>query len=123
VGGCALTLECGQHDDPAAPEVAYRAIVNTLAHLKLIDAPDPAPAARMEGLRLCEVVPRLHAGDALLGDWTSFDPVSAGEPIARRHDGAEVRAPHAGYVVFPNPSADVGNEWFYLARAEPRLSR
>ena len=123
VGGCALTLECGQHDDPAAPEVAYRAIVNTLAHLKLIDAPDPAPAARMEGLRLCEVVPRLHAGDAFLGDWTSFDPVNAGAPIARRHDGAEVRAPHAGYVVFPNPSADVGNEWFYLARAEPRLSR
>ena len=30
-GGYALTLECGQHDDPAAPDVAYRAIMNTLA--------------------------------------------------------------------------------------------
>ena len=34
IGGSALTLECGQHEDPAAPDVAYRAIVNTLAHLR-----------------------------------------------------------------------------------------
>jgi predicted deacylase len=123
VGGWSLTLECGQHDDPAAPDVAYRAIVNTLAHLQLIDAPDPAPAARMEGLRLCDVVPRLHAGDAFVREWTSFDPVHADQPIARRHDGTEVRAPRDGYVVFPNVAAEVGNEWFYLAQAEPRLSR
>lgn len=123
VGGWSLTLECGQHDDPMAPEVACRAIVNTLAHLKLIDAPDPAPAARMEGLRLCDVVPRLHPDDAFVREWTSFDAVDAGQPIARRHDGTPVRAPHAGYVVFPNVAAEVGQEWFYLARAEPRLSR
>jgi predicted deacylase len=123
IGGCALTLECGRHDDPAAPDVAYRAIVNTLAHLRLIDAPDPAPTARLEGLRLCEVVPRLHAGDAFVREWISFDPVTEGQSIARRHDGTEVRAPHAGYVVFPNPAAEVGNEWFYLARTATRLSR
>ena len=34
-GGYALTLECGQHADPAAPDVAYRAIMNTLAFLGL----------------------------------------------------------------------------------------
>jgi predicted deacylase len=45
VGGWAFTLECGQHDDPRSPEVAYRAILNTLAHLKMIDAPAPAPVA------------------------------------------------------------------------------
>lgn len=123
VGGCALTLECGQHDDPHAPEVAYLAIVNTLAHLRLIDAPDPPPAQHLEGLRLCEVVPRLHADDALVQGWTSFDPVTDGQTIGLRHDGTAVAAPHAGYVVFPNPAAEVGNEWFYLARAEPRLTR
>src|SRR5450830_182635 len=42
-GGYALTLECGQHQDPAAPDVAYRAIMNVLAHLQLIDAPAPTP--------------------------------------------------------------------------------
>jgi hypothetical protein len=33
-GGCALTLECGQHADPHAPDVGYRAILATLAHLR-----------------------------------------------------------------------------------------
>ena len=43
-GGYAITLECGQHADPAAPDVAYRAIRNTLAHLGLVDEPEPAAA-------------------------------------------------------------------------------
>jgi predicted deacylase len=41
VGGYALTLECGNHADPQAPEVAYRAIRNTLAHLGLVQAAPP----------------------------------------------------------------------------------
>ena len=53
-GGYALTLECGQHADPAAPDVAYRAIMNTLAFLKAIDAPEPEPVAieQMEALSM-----------------------------------------------------------------------
>jgi predicted deacylase len=123
VGGCALTLECGQHDDAAAPEVAYRAIVNTLAHLGLIDALHPAPASRLEGLRLVEVVDRLHLGDSFAQAWQSFDPVAAGQVIGTRHDGAVLAAPFDGYVVFPNAHAEPGNEWFYLARHNPRLTR
>lgn len=123
IGGWALTLECGQHEDPAARDVAYRAILNTLAHLKLIDAPDPAPAARLEGLRLCEVFPRLHADDAFVQPWKSFDAVRAGQPLATRHDGGVLSAPFDGYVVFPNPRALPGNEWLYLAQPQPRLTR
>jgi predicted deacylase len=123
VGGCALTLECGQHDDPAAVTVAQRAILNTLAHLRLIDAPDPPPVQHLEGLRLCEVVPRLHAGDAFVQTWRSFDPVRAGQLIARRADRTPIAAPFDGYVVFPNPLAEAGHEWFYLARPEARLTR
>ncbi|MEO5733340.1 MAG: succinylglutamate desuccinylase/aspartoacylase family protein, partial [Rubrivivax sp.] len=43
-GGYGITLECGQHDDPAAPDVAYRAIVQTLALLGLADLPLSPPA-------------------------------------------------------------------------------
>jgi uncharacterized protein len=123
VGGCALTLECGQHDDPRARDVAYQAIVNTLAHLRLIDAPDPPPVPRLEGLRLCEVFPRLHGGDEFAQGWKSFDAVGAGQRIATRHDGSVVAAPFDGYVVFPNALAEPGNEWFYLAKVQPRLTR
>jgi predicted deacylase len=123
VGGWALTLECGQHDDPDAPHVAYRAIVNTLAQLQLIDAPRPEEAPRMEGLRLCEVIDKAHASDTFASDWKSFDPVSAGQLIGKRHDGTPVFAPFEGRVVFPKGNADAGEEWFYLAKAHSRLNR
>ena len=121
-GGAALTLECGQHDDADAPAVAYRAIVNTLAHLRLIDAPDPPPVAQIECLSLCEVVDRLHPDDAFPRAWRSFDPVAEGEAIATRHDGSTLVAPFGGCIVFPNPSAEPGHEWFYLARPSARLA-
>ena len=117
VGGWALTLECGQHDEPGAPDVAYRALINTLVHLRLVDAPEPQASAGMEMLRLCEVVDRLHADDGFVREWRSFDPVAAGQTVARRHDGSAIVASFDGAIVFPNPKAQPGHEWFYLARA------
>ena len=123
VGGWALTLECGQHDDPGAPEVAYRAILNTLAHLHLVDRGEPAEATAMEGLRLCEVIDKQHAGDTFARAWKSFDPVHAGELIGTRHDGMPVAAPFDGRIVFPKADGEAGQEWFYLATPSPRLAR
>jgi Cys-tRNA(Pro) deacylase len=122
-GGYALTLECGQHTDPEAPAVAYRAIVNTLAHLRLIDATDPPRVPRLEGLRLCEVIDRLHPHDTFAQAWRSFDPVAKGQAIGTRHGGSAVVAPFDGYVVFPNAAAEPGHEWFYLAKPNSRLTR
>jgi predicted deacylase len=122
VGGCAFTLECGQHDDPAAPEVGYRAIRNALAHLRLVDAPDPPPA-EMELLRLVDVVDKTHDADRFVRPWQSFEPVRAGEPIGVRAEGTPVTAPHDGFVVFPNPAAGAGQEWFYLAVRAARFQR
>ena len=121
VGGCAVTLECGQHEDPAAVEIADGAIRRTLAHLRLIDAPEPAPVEAIEALSLSEVVDKLDAGDAFARTWRSFDPVAAGTTIGRRHDGTPVLAPFDGVIVFPNPSAQAGQEWFYLARPSARF--
>lgn len=120
-GGCAVTLECGQHDDAEAPGVAYRAILATLAHLRLVDAPDPPPA-QVECLSLSEVIDKLHPGDVFVKSWRSFDPVVQGETIGTRHDGSAIEAPFDGYVVFPNPGAEAGHEWFYLARNSERLA-
>ena len=119
-GGYGVTLECGQHDDPQAPEVAYRAIHQTLALLGLVDRQPLAPAQPFECLRLAEVVDRLAEGDRFARPWTSFDPLTAGDLIAVRADGSELRAPRAGYIVFPDVSALPGHEWFYLAQASER---
>ena len=119
-GGYALTLECGQHRDPRAPEVAWQAIQRTLAHLRLVDAAAPAATTGIEFLRLTEVVDRLHAGDSFCRAWSSYDPVAAGQQIGTRHDGTPVLAPSDGFVVFPNASAAAGNEWFYFAQPSSR---
>jgi predicted deacylase len=120
-GGIALTLECGQHDDPAAPGVAYRAIRRALAHLKLTPESPPAPVADMEALRLYQVIDRAHAGDRFARGWASFDRVRAGELIGMRHDGTPVLADCDGRIVFPNPGALPGQEWFYLAKPSTRV--
>ena len=119
-GGYAITLECGQHDDPAAPGVAYRAICNTLAHLDLVDGPAPEPCQNPELLKLLQVVDRFHPADAFVKVWSSFDAICAGEPIATRHDGTLVLAKQDGYIIFPNATATPGNEWFYLAGVSSR---
>lgn len=119
-GGYGVTLECGQHDDPAAPEVAWHAIGQALAHLRMVDRPPAPTPGPLQVLRLDEVVDRLHAADRFARPWTSFDPVHAGQPIGLRHDGAPVVAPADGHVVFPNPNAAVGQEWFYFARPSER---
>jgi predicted deacylase len=119
-GGYAITLECGQHNDPQAPKVAYQAIRNALAHLGLIDAPAPVLRTDVELLQLTQVVDRYHAGDTFSREWASFDAVSEGTCIATRHDGTKVLAQQDGYIVFPNPRSPAGNEWFYLAQRSKR---
>ncbi len=119
-GGCAITLECGQHADPRAPDVAYRAIRHTLAQLGLVDEPAPAPAAGVELLTLTRVVDRLHPQDTFARVWASFDVLHVGDVIATRHDGTPLLAPADGYIVFPNNNATPGNEWFYLAQRSAR---
>ena len=119
-GGYGLTLECGPHGDPAGADVAHHAIRQTLALLGIADLPLAPPARPFECLALAEVVDRHAAGDQFAKPWTSFDPLAAGELVAVRADGSEVRAPEAGYIVFPDVSALPGHEWFYLAQASTR---
>lgn len=122
-GGYGVTLECGQHEDPAAPEVAYRAIRQGVVLLGLADLPDfrPAPPARaFERLRLATVVDREHERDRFVRTWASFDAVRAGQSIAERADGSFVRAPRDGRIVFPDASARPGHEWFYFAEPTDR---
>jgi len=122
-GGYGITLECGQHRDPAAPEVAWQAIRRTLALLDMAPLPPglpPLPPAPRV-LRLAAVTDRLHAGDRFVRDWATFDPVARGQTIGLRADGTPVRAEDDGVIVFPNAQALPGTEWFYFARPSERV--
>jgi predicted deacylase len=121
VGGWGFTLECGQHDDPQAPEVAYRAVRRALAHLGMTAGPLPERAPEVEALRLFEVVDKVHADDRFVRPWSSFDALCAGDVIGERADGTPVEAPCDARIVFPNPAAGAGQEWYYLARGCDRF--
>ena len=116
-GGYAVTIECGQHEDQEAIDVATRANHGALAHLELAHVPAPprfaGPAARLK-----DVVLRESPADRLAQDWHSFDAVQAGDVIAHRADGTPVAAPYDGCVLFPHPEAEVGQELFYLAEPD-----
>jgi predicted deacylase len=121
-GGIGITLECGQHDDEQAPQVAYQAIRSTLAHLGMAAAePEPRHPDQPEVIRLYKVLDRLHPDDRFCRDWRSFEKIARGDVIAVRHDGTELAADQDGWIVFPNPTAQVDQEWFYLANRSDRL--
>ncbi len=115
-GGYAVTLECGQHDDPAGVGVARHAILQTLGLLGITSAQPVAPLVVPEILRLIDVTDKAHAGDTFTREWRSFDAVKAGDVIGVRQNGDEVKAQGDGFVVFPNPRGEVGQEWFYFAQ-------
>lgn len=123
LGGRAITLECGQHQDPQAPEVAWTAVRNTLAHFGLTDEAPPPARQDIEALTLHEVVDKRHPQDRFAREWQSFDVLQAGDLIGVRHDGQEVRAPAAGRIMFPNAAAVARQEWFYLAQPSQRLAQ
>ena len=115
-GGYAVTLECGQHEDPAGVAVARHAILQTLGLLGITSTQPASPIETPEILRLIDVTDKEHAGDIFTKEWRSFDVVKEGEVIGVRHSGIEARAQADGFVVFPNPRGEVGQEWFYFAQ-------
>ena len=118
-GGYGVTLECGQHRDPAAPGVAHAAIHAALRLLGMVnEAPGVPPAPQL--LRLVGVTDRLHQDDQFVREWATFDAVALGEAIGIRADGRVLSAERDGFIVFPNTEALPGTEWFYFAVASER---
>ena len=115
-GGYAVTLECGQHDDPAGIAVARHAILQTLGLLGITSTQATPSIAVPEILRLIDVTDKAHAGDTFTREWRSFDAVKSGDVIGVRQSGEQVKAQGDGFVVFPNPRGEVGQEWFYFAQ-------
>ena len=116
VGGYSITLECGQHDDPHSPDVGYRAILNTLAHLGITEGTPPEPVKTYEALHMYDVFDRDHVDDTFTRAWASFEPLKKGDLIGVRHDGTRLTADADGCILFPDAKAEMGNEWFYLAK-------
>jgi hypothetical protein len=107
---------------PAAPEVGHRAILATLAHLGLTDQSDPAPGRPSNAEPVRSGRPARSRRCVHRKRGRASIRSGAGQTIGTRRDGTVLSAPFDGFVVFPNPLAEVGHEWFYLAAPSTRLS-
>lgn len=113
IGIPSVTVECGQHDDPATVECAERAILRGLSSLGIAGTRnEPLPAARR--IRMKVLHKKKAEGDAFSKPWEHLEPLPAGTLIAVRESGEEIRAGEDGVMLLPKHHAKAGEEWFYL---------
>ena len=113
-GATAIDIECGQHKDPNAPEVAYQAIRNALRFLEMTSEPKLATPPKKQNLvTLSHVFYRDDQGQ-FPKNWKHLDRVQKGEPMAFREDKSPIEAPGNGFIIMPKVNASLGEEWFYF---------
>ena len=115
-GALAITLECGQHEDVAAPRVGVNAILNILGCLRMIEERyNPvADNRKISCISLFDVIDKISHGDKFTKNWKTFMKIEKNEIIGISEQGKEVIAPKDCFIVFPNQNAEPGQEWFYL---------
>jgi predicted deacylase len=125
-GALAVTLECGQHNNPDAADVGYRAILLALEHTGMLDADAPAAGKLDRGTPLsgqrCIRMKSAHfrqEGASFTKPWRHLDFVRKGEAIASVPGGETVAAPEDAFIVMPNGNAASGVEWFFLGTETP----
>lgn len=127
-GAMAVTLECGQHLNPDAADVGYRAILRALAHFGMLDETCPAALSlrQHQGVapddQRCVKMKSVYYRDkdaSFAKPWRHFDFVAKGEPMALLAGGEAIAAPEDGHIVLPKASAGTGDEWFYFGTPAP----
>lgn len=114
-GGMSITLECGQHDDPTAPERAYQAILATLRYLDMLNNPTPQATHQVPHVALDKCWFYQGCG-SFAHDWQNLERITKNTLIATLADGTPFHAPRDCIMVLPNknPQIQTGDEWFYL---------
>jgi predicted deacylase len=112
-GAMSSVLECGQHRDPEAREVAYRAIHNALRYLGIVEGKPELPAQKAKLISIRSVVYRTDNG-TWAENWGNFAQVKKGQLLATRANGEIIAAPEDGVLVMPKFDVAIGGEWFYF---------
>jgi len=106
-----ITLECGQHRDPKAVEIAYMAIKNTLKKYGMIAG--SIKKHKVREITITKVYFR-NPKERFCKEWQHLELVKKGEELFIDSKKRMAGAPFNGYVVMPNSKAFVGEDWLYL---------
>lgn len=122
VGVKGLTLECGLHTDPKAPDVAYAAIMHALNHFKMIypetlkEEVANLNLPAIHGRQFAKMVTVIKNENIRLArDFRHFEPLKKGDVLAIAEGGRYITVAADGYAILPHPEAVKGAELVYLA--------
>lgn len=119
-GGCAITVECGQHLDPQAPQIGYDCVINGMLTLGMIEGTLPKMQTPRV-LEICDPILSQHPDDHLLKHFTAGEAVKAGENIGKRADGRDIIMPYNGAIIFASLTANLHEELCFLCKESNRL--
>lgn len=108
-----VILECGQHNDPHSVEVARLGIIRALAHYKMITSKEVVQSKPTQ-VYMKKLESKLSNRDSFVKRWGHLEYLKAGEVIAIRSNGQEIRTKENSRILFPKHGAQAGDEWFYL---------
>lgn len=109
-----VSVECGQHDDEAAVEVAYRCALHALAHFGMLAASWPATTTPPEQLTLKAAIKRPSESFRFERPLRGMQRLTPGEVIGHSdHLWLSVRSPC--YAIMPNDCVAVGEDMLYIA--------
>ncbi len=109
-----ITVECGYHKAPQAIDTATQSILNVLSYYNVIDRIPPTP--KMPQLVTLDSFVIKQSSGQLCRNYQHLDTIKSGEMIASYDNGKNIIAPFDGYIIMPNPTADIGAEWFYFGQ-------
>ncbi len=114
-GGCGTLIECGNHNDPKAPDVAFNAILHFLRGTGIAQFSDDLfingqYINKPKEIELKGAFLKLKPGE-FVQDWTIIHPVEKGMTIAHYDDGEKIVMPEDGYIVLPKADVEIGGEW------------
>ncbi len=106
-----ILVECGQHADPKAKDIAYKAIVNLLAYKNSIEKRN-TQLPKLEITELKKIYFKEHNDSHFIKQWKHLEFIKKGKDITKGEH--PIYAPFDCYILLPSPQAKVGEEWFYL---------
>ena len=110
-----ILVECGQHKDPNAPNVAAKVISRILQYYGMISKkPIFAKSKKLEMIEMTDLFIKENENDSFSRQWKHLEIIQRGDVIGKRQSGKLIIAKDNCVMILPKYNPLVGKEWFYL---------
>jgi hypothetical protein len=111
-----IVIECWQHNDPDATQVAYKSILRFMWFHGIIDYPHDTISS-IKHIKLQRLY-KMKKTWKFVKERTNWDFVSLWEVIAEYEDWEKVFSDYTWYIILPKTFANIGDERFYIGTQE-----